>query len=91
MLTQSNPGAVVFWPQGVARQISFLASEKLYFEICLFIYFVLDCHAVHRDTLRYLGLYRLLAYEEMKNALGRPERLFENVIFVFVLKMLDFC
>ena len=28
-----------------------------------------------------LGTYRMTSYEEKKNALGRPERLFKNVIF----------
>ena len=65
-----------------------------FFLILLLIHFLLDCIAVHHDTLRYLGLYRLMSYEETKNALGRPERLFGNLIFrnfwkkiIFFLKL----
>ena len=82
MLTQSNPGAVVLSPPQVAQQMCYRVSEKSFFEMCLVIHFVLDCHSVQHDILRYLGIQRLISHEDTKNSLASAERLCENLFFV---------
>ena len=84
MLTQSSSGEVVLVATGGPTNVLFGATNR--FLRFLVIHFVLDCHAVHHDTLRYLGVYRLMSYEETKNALRSPERPFENLIFVRLKK-----
>ena len=81
MLTQRDRGAVVSSLQWVARQMCYLAPEKLIFVIFLVIHFILDSHAFHHDTLRYLRLFRSMSYEEKENALASAERLFEILFF----------
>ena len=85
-LTQSDSVAVVFALQQMVGRMRHLATEKLTFEHFLSIRFVLNRFKVPHDTLRYLGLCRLMSCEEIKNALGGPERLFQNLMFVKMLK-----
>ena len=64
MPAQSNPGAAGFSAQQATLRISYLATEKLNFANCFVIRFVLDTLAVHRDTLRYPGMYQLMSFED---------------------------
>ena len=64
MLTQGSPGAAGFSPQQAALRISYLATEKLIYGICLVIRFALDCHVALGDTLRYLGMYQLISHRK---------------------------
>ena len=56
MLSQSNPGAVVFSPQRV-RKKSVSWRQTAIFEKFLVIHYVLECHAVHHSTLWYDELW----------------------------------
>ena len=57
------------------------------FEIFLVIYFILNSLKVHHDTLKYLGMYHLMPFEDWMKLKSMPERLFENLIFVKCWKM----
>ena len=81
MLTQSDSGAVVSAQQQRPGRMHYLATETKVFGNMPSIRFVLESLKVHNDTPRYLGMFRITSYDEKKNALCRPERLFKNVMF----------
>ena len=64
MLAQSNTVAVGFSLHLGDGRISYLATKKLNFANCFVIRFVLGYLAVNHDTLRYLGMYELMSFED---------------------------
>ena len=81
MVTQSNSKAVVFSLELRCGRIGYLATMKRISENSSSIRFASNFLKILRDTLRYLGMYRMTSYEEKKNALASSERLSKNAFF----------